>query len=135
AAVGKVIAAIAHEVRNPLAVLTGMIQLMNAKMEGRKEYSQELKTILSQAERLRFFMNDILDYSKELEIRKGPVVIEDLLEESLAAAQAQAGSKADRVDLSMPRKGKWSSLHADQARLEQILVNLLTNAYQAIGEK
>jgi two-component system sporulation sensor kinase A len=135
AAVGKVIAAIAHEVRNPLAVLTGMIQLMNAKMEGRKEYSQELKTMLSQAERLRFFMNDILDYSKELEIRKEPVVIEDLLDESLAAAQAQAGAQADKVDLEMPRRAKWITLSADQARLQQVLVNLLTNAYQAVGEK
>ncbi len=135
AAVGKVIAAIAHEVRNPLAVLTGMIQLMNAKMEGRKEYSQELKTILSQAERLRFFMNDILDYSKELEIRKSPVDLEVLLQESLTAAQAQVGGRADLIRVEMPVGKKWAVFSADRDRLQQVLVNLLTNAYQAVGEK
>jgi two-component system sporulation sensor kinase A len=135
AAVGKVIAAIAHEVRNPLAVLSGMIQLLNAKMEGRKEYSQELKTILSQAERLRFFMNDILDYSKELEIKRDAVDVGELLEESLTATQAQVGPRADRIEVELSHAKKAAPVQVDRDRLEQVLVNLLTNAYQAVGEK
>jgi signal transduction histidine kinase len=112
-----------------------MIQLMNAKMEGRKEYVQELKTIQAQAERLRFFMNDILDYSKELEIKREPVDVGELLEESLTAAQAQVGPRADLVEVEMAHNKKWVPLQADRDRLEQVLVNLLTNAYQAVGEK
>src|ERR1019366_8282916 len=91
AAVGKVIAGLAHEIRNPLAVVSGMSQILNAKLESRSEYSQELATILNQTERLKLYMNDILDYSREMEIKKGKVDIQNLLEKSLVVVQAQIG--------------------------------------------
>ena len=135
AAVGKVIAAIAHDVRNPLAVLSGMSQILTAKLEARKEYSQELKTILTQADHLKYFMNDILDYSREMEIRKSKIDVRTILEESLVAAQSQAGAKQGTVQVEWKCAENLPPLFADGERLEQVLANLLVNAYQAVEEK
>ncbi len=135
AAVGKVIAAIAHDVRNPLAVLSGMSQILTAKLEARKEYSQELKTILAQADRLKYFMNDILDYSREMEIRKSEIDSRNALEESLVVAQSQVGPKQGTIQVEWRCAENLPRLFADGERLEQVMVNLMVNAYQAVDEK
>ena len=132
AAVGKVIAAIAHDVRNPLAVLSGMSQILTAKLEARKEYSQELKTILAQADRLKYFMNDILDYSREMEIRKSEINPRAILEESLVVAQSQAGVKQGTIEVEWNCAESLPGLFADGERLQQVLANLMVNAYQAV---
>jgi two-component system, sporulation sensor kinase A len=134
AAVGKVIAAIAHDVRNPLTVLSGMSQILTAKLEARKEYSQELKTILAQADRLKYFMNDILDYSREMEIRKSEIDPRTILEESLVVAQSQIGAKQGTVLVEWKCAENLPRLFADGERLEQVIVNLVVNAYQAVED-
>ncbi len=132
AAVGKVIAAIAHEVRNPLTVVSGMSQILKAKLENRSEFHQELETILAQASRLKYFMNDILDYSKNLEIRRAPVNPRTLLEESLILAQAQLGVAHAGSFVEWKMEASLPSFLADADRLQQVVVNLVMNAYQAL---
>jgi PAS domain S-box-containing protein len=132
AAVGKVIAAIAHEIRNPLAVVSGMSQLLKAKLENRSEFSSELDTILNQANRLKFFMNDILDYSRGLEIHKSSQGLGFLLEESLVMAQAQVGPPHATVQVEIVLDKELPKVSVDRDRLDQVLVNLLVNAYQAV---
>ncbi len=134
AAVGNVIAAIAHEIRNPLAVVSGMSQILNAKLESRSEFSQELQTILSQTDRLRLFMNDILNYSRETEIKKEKVDLQSLLERSLVTAQTQFGSQHVNIKVKQELEKPIPDLWADGERLEQVLVNLVLNAYQAMKD-
>src|SRR5258708_32988308 len=134
ATVGKVIAGIAHEIRNPLAVVSGMSQILKAKLENRKEFSQELETILSQTERLKFFMNDILDYSREMDVQKGKKTdTRTLLEKSLVSAQAQVGAEHANVQVRWQFGKNLPVLLIDGERMEQALVNLIMNAYQALG--
>ena len=135
AAVGKVIAAIAHEIRNPLGVMSGMSEILKAKLESRSEYSQELETILSQANRLKYFMNDILDYSRSLEIHKTEIKPRTLLEGSLVLAQAQVGAQHAIANVEWGIDGALPEFPGDEERLGQVLVNLIVNAYQALGEK
>ena len=135
AAVGKVIAAIAHEIRNPLVIVSGMTQILKAKMESRSEFTQELSTILGQTDQLRLFMNDILDYSRDLQIRKVPVELQGIVESALIGVQAQLG--LGHVNVQVRRE--WGSpvlqVWADGERLEQVLANLILNAYQSMKEQ
>ena len=134
AAVGNVIAAIAHEIRNPLAVVSGMSQILKAKLENRSEYSQELATILSQTDRLRLFMNDILDYSRETEIKKEKVDLQNLLERSLVTAQTQFGTQHVNFEVRQELDKGFPELWADGERLEQVLSNLILNAFQSMND-
>jgi PAS domain S-box-containing protein len=135
AAVGKVIAGIAHEIRNPLAVVSGMSHVLQQKFAGRPEFSEEVDAILLQTERLRLFMTDILDYSRELLIKKNEVDPKALMEKSLKLVQTQV----DPLQASIQVKWIWEInlpfLWADGERLEQILVNLILNAFQSMGRK
>ena len=132
AAVGKVIAAIAHEVRNPLAVVSGMSQILQAKLQSRKEFSQELDTILSQSNRLKYFMNDILDYSRGMEIHRTDIDARKLMEESLTLAQAQVGASHAAVRVEWDWQKPLPPFPADWERVEQVMVNLIVNAYQVL---
>jgi two-component system sporulation sensor kinase A len=133
AAVGKVIAAIAHEIRNPLAVVSGMSQILKAKLENQPEFSKDLETILSQAERLKYFLNDILDFSRSMEIRKMEIDAKGLLEASLAFARAQMGPQVGSTQVKWKFEKSLPKLLADRGRLEQVLINLIINAYQALA--
>ncbi len=135
AAVGKVIAAIAHEIRNPLAVISGMSQILNTKLEHHSEYSQELDTIMTQATRLKFFMNDILEYSREMEVKKENVDSQTLMEQSLQVSQVQLGPRHANFKVEWHWEKDLPSLWVDGGRIEQILINLILNAYQALGDQ
>ncbi len=135
AAVGKVIAAIAHEIRNPLAVLAGMSQALKMRFAGRPEFAEEVDTILMQAERLRLFMTDILDYSRELLIKKTEVNLRDTVDKSLRLVQSQVDPLKASVEVKWDWDKKLPRVWADGERLEQILVNLILNAYQSMGRK
>jgi signal transduction histidine kinase len=110
-----------------------MSQILKAKLENRSEFHQELETILNQANRLKYFMNDILDYSRSMEIHKGPVNPRTLLEESLILAQAQMGSPQGGTVVDWKIEADLPSFLADGDRLQQVLVNLIMNAYQALA--
>ena len=135
AAVGKVIAAIAHEVRNPLAVISGMSQILKSKVGSDPSHSQELSTIRDQSERLKMFMNDILDYSREMEIRRQKVEIPGLIEKSLVTVQTQVGPSHVNVEVQRDWKASLPEVSADGQRLEQVLENLILNAYQSMQDK
>lgn len=134
ATIGKVIAGIAHDIRNPLAVLSSMTQSLKERFKPTEPNSREVEAILAQTERLKRFMSDILDYSRGLNLNREPVDVKRLLEQSLRWVQAQVGPNHERVEVQWGLDPALPPLAADTERLEQVLVNLLLNAYQAMEE-
>ncbi len=135
AAVGKVIAAIAHEIRNPLSMVAGTSQVLKERLADQPEFAKDIETLLTQTERLRNFMNDILDYSKEMAIKKGAIGAKGLLEQSLKLAQAQAGKKALRTHIRWEMDTNLPDLWVDGDRLTQVLVNVILNSLQAMDQE
>jgi len=135
ATIGKVIAAIAHEVRNPLTVVSGMSKVLKSKMSHRQEYSQELDTIVQQTHRLKLFMNDILDYSRGMEIQKVKVDARSLVEQSLVLANAQYGPRHAEIQVDWAFPKNCPELSVDPGRMEQVFCNLILNAFQSMGDQ
>jgi signal transduction histidine kinase len=130
---GEFLAIVAHELKTPVAVITGLAATLSA---GRDRLTEEqiddcLDRIGRQGERLNRLIADLLDLSQ---VESGtfraslqPVNLADSAERALDGAP----SPPDRsVELAVPRS-LWAV--ADPGRLEQILVNLLTNAYRYGG--
>src|ERR1700694_159934 len=64
AAVGRLAASIAHEIRNPLAAMRGSIQMLHAEMDGQSEHAQLMEIILRESDRLNNIVADYLSYAR-----------------------------------------------------------------------
>lgn len=127
---GKLAASIAHEVRNPLTVVKGFLQLMQQEEKG-KNY-EYLSLVLSELGRAESIINDYLNFAKPKfekveEFSVGEVLAEVLmLLDPLAVKQGvQLNSNLDSTEF---------HLFTDRNKLKQALVNLIKNAIEATAE-
>lgn len=117
----------AHEIRNPLATIRGLLELYR---ERRGEALGEdgvrvVKEVLAEVERLRGVTGDLLDLSSEKPLNTSPQALEELARDSIRAVQATFPSLVVQAPESR------TLVEADPLRLGQVLTNLLRNAAQA----
>jgi PAS domain S-box-containing protein len=128
AALGEVAARVAHEIRNPLVSVGGFARRLEKKLDSNlKEYA----TIISnEVSRLENILNDILSFVKEGRLIKEPVNINELAEEIMTLIKPDMEDKGIALvkELSASR-----TVQADPNGIKESVVNLLTNAIQAIG--
>ncbi len=123
------LAVLGHELRNPLAAIsTGIALLQSGPVPERRAWTEQM--IGRQAKQLERLVDDLLDVSRitrgKVELRKQRVQLQKILEESVAAVEALIAQRRHRLSLTALPQDIY--LQADPARLEQMLVNLLTNA-------
>jgi signal transduction histidine kinase len=130
AAIGQMAAAVGHELRNPLAVLTNTLYLIRAGFSDEEE--QRMGRHVDRAERevgaAVVIVESLLEFARAREPLDEPVDLGDLVEEALSVAPPPEGVEVVREGLeSAP------AVRADHQQLRQVLLNLITNAYQAMG--
>lgn len=130
AAVGELSAVIAHEVRNPLAVLKNAVSGLR-RDNLTPDLRETLHSILDQeTDRLNRLVRDLLAYARPIHLAIDDVEVAPLVERALAAATAgHPGLDVDvEVDLDV-----WETIRGDRDQLERALAQLLDNAYDAVG--
>ncbi len=131
AAVGQLAASIAHEVRNPLAAISGSIQLLHDEMQGQGQ-ERILGVILREADRLKLITGQFLD---QVRMPRPPVrgcELVSSLEETLFLLQ-QSEEWSPGIDLHFERRVEDLQVMADRDRLKQIFWNIGLNALQAMS--
>ena len=133
AAVGEMAAGIAHEIRNPLASMSGSIQILRHDLPLNSEQAQLMDIVLRESERLNETIKTFLAYArpqrfapKQFDLRR---VIND------AALLLRHGSEAaeqHQVEVSAPQDPVW--YEADENQIRQIVWNLATNGLRAMPE-
>jgi two-component system sensor histidine kinase PilS (NtrC family) len=131
AAVGQLAAGIAHEIRNPLASISGSIQLLGSSFTSRHEEEQKLMTIaLREVDRLNNLITEFLDFARPDVLRDDPVNINDLLREILEMLKF---NKLLRNDVQQNLEfSAVQEIGGHRDKLKQALLNILINAYQAM---
>ena len=131
AAIGELSASIAHEIRNPLAAISGSIQVMQANGPARAVESRRLmEIVMREVDRLDRLIGDFLSFARPGEPRIELVPLAELVSEVLAMFEASRPAKvAVECDLH-----EGLGVHADPGQLRQVLWNLLVNAAQAMPE-
>ena len=131
AAVGQLAAGIAHEIRNPLASMSGSIQFMQESLPSLDEDSQRLMGIvLKETDRLNALISDFMDYVKEEPQVNDVVDVESLVRECCEQLRFHPDLRKDvkiHFDLQTGKK-----ILGNEAKLRQVFLNLLINAHHAL---
>ena len=133
AAVGQLAAGIAHEIRNPLASISGSVQLLQANVKTvTPEEGKLFKIILKEIDRLNNLITEFLDFVRPSVRIEDPVPINTLLKEVGEAMKLNERLNRE-VKLTLDtRAGKL--IYGNHDKLKQAFLNILINAYQAMTD-
>jgi two-component system sensor histidine kinase PilS (NtrC family) len=132
AAIGQLAAGIAHEIRNPLASMSGSIQLLEKELRLDPESKRLMDIVLRETDRLNLLISEFLLFAQPDQKAKEVIILKDLIEDTLGLFVHNPEWKKGielRKDL---EEGIW--LEANPEEMRQILWNLLVNAAQSMSE-
>jgi len=128
AALGVMAAGIAHEVRNPLASISGAVQMLSVEENLSAEDRRLMEIVKRESERLNLLISDFLLYARPREPQPRKCSLKDLVEETVSVFQRSAAEGDTRVNCEL--SDVEAAVDPDQIR--QVLWNLLTNAARAV---
>ena len=97
AAIGRMAASIAHEIRNPLAAMRGSIQMLRADMEGDSSQTELMEIILRESDRLNRIISDFLNYARPRSIIQTKVDVGELLRRTFTLLRNSAEIEAGQI--------------------------------------
>jgi two-component system sensor histidine kinase PilS (NtrC family) len=131
AAIGRMAASIAHEIRNPLAAMRGSIQMLRADMEGESSQTELMEIILRESDRLNRIISDFLSYARPRSIIQSKVDVGELLRQTFTLLRHSAEiSESQIIEEQVPATPVL--VDADSEQLQQVFWNLARNALQAM---
>ncbi len=132
ATMGRLAAGMAHEIRNPLASLSGSIQVLREGLDLKDEDRHLMEIITRETNRLNSLISDFLSFARPSEKKEEKVRIQEIIEETLKAFEQSPGGQRG-IKIVKEFDGD-PLLNADSRQLRQVFWNLLLNASQAMPE-
>ncbi len=131
AAIGQLAAGLAHEIYNPLNVISGFTELLLKQQSGgTSESRRHLEEIYRETGRCQALIAELLRFAKPKQPDRAPADLGATLKETLSLVQAQARSQGVAVSLDLPEG--LPEVVADRDQIKQVFLNLLLNACQAM---
>ncbi len=131
AALGEMAAAIAHEVKNPLAGIEVMAGLLKRQLAGNDDALSILNDIIKEAKMANAIVVEVLDFVRPIQLQVERVTLDEVIKDSITLAEGKMrrGSVSIRTELAED----VPELLADSHQLRQLFSNLLANAFEALG--
>ena len=131
AAVGEMAAGIAHEIRNPLASMSGSIQLLREELSLSDEQAQLMDIVLRESERLNQTIGSFLAYARPERFAISRLDVRQAVADTAVLLRNSGDVRADHViDVAVPDHPVWYDADANQIR--QVVWNLATNGLRAM---
>ena len=131
AAVGEMAAGIAHEIRNPLASMSGSIQILRDELPLSAEQEQLMDIVLRESDRLNGTIRSFLDYARPRRFAIARFDLRRVLQDAGLLLRNSADVHASHaVDIAVPSDPIW--FEADEGQMKQIVWNLATNGLRAM---
>jgi two-component system, NtrC family, sensor histidine kinase PilS len=131
AALGKMAAGLAHEIRNPLASMRGSVQVLASELSLSTDQSQLMEIVLRESDRLNRIVSDFLTYARPPKIEKSVIELGALLSETVALLRNNPELRPDQVIIEQ-YPSTPTHYNGDPNQIRQIFWNLSRNALQAM---
>ena len=126
--VGQLAAGVAHEIRNPLASISGSIELLRQGPVASEDDRMLMAIVHREIQRLNMLIGDLLDYANPRPPHRVDFDLGVMVEETLQIARGEQAFSTVEMVMAVDRP---LPVHADPAKLRQVLWNLLRNAADA----
>ena len=132
AAVGRLAAAIAHEIRNPLTSIAGSVSMLSGIADLSDEHRQLLQIVTRESERLNGIITDFLAYSRGKQYRFASVDLLSLLEDTLTLLEHRLVAENTGIRIERKYDFKEALTMADGDKIKQVFWNFCENAVRAM---
>jgi two-component system, NtrC family, sensor histidine kinase HydH len=134
AALGQMSAGLAHEIRNPLGVIKGSAEMLQQKLNEVNPLASELAGyISSETNRLSALITRFLDFARPLNLELTPQDVRSLLDHALHSVSLSRKENEEKVHVERQYQPNLPLVPLDEGLCEQAFVNLIQNAYDAMG--
>jgi len=129
---GQIVSGIAHEAATPLSVIANLAEALLLDVPPESPMASDLRSIAAQARRIAEMLRRLLDFVRQAPPRFRPLDVNALIEETLALLRHSL--RAARIEVVTHLDPRVPPLWADEGQLQQVLLNLFTNAVHAMPE-
>jgi signal transduction histidine kinase len=130
AALGEMAAAIAHEVKNPLAGIEVMAGLLRRRLAGQTEAQATLTDIINEVKMANAIVVEVLDFVRPIRLQVEPVPVTRVLQDAVHGAEATVPRRGTGLRIDVP--DSLPSIEGDAGQLRQLFTNLVSNAFEAL---
>lgn len=131
ASLGRLVAGVAHEVRNPLATIRLRVQMCRRDSDNSK-VKESCAIALEEIERLNGMVNRLLNFARPVQLRCEPADLRNLIEERMESFRDWAQRRGVTLSSELPRRNL--SLELDKNRMAQVFDNVIQNAIEAMSD-
>src|SRR5437016_12869692 len=132
AAMGQMLAGVAHELNNPLTAILGVTELLRERQGADDSTKRQLELTHRQARRAARIVQNLLEFSRPASPQKKPLDLNNLLERTLQLHEHSL--RRNNVEMDFRLQPDLPGVIGDANQLIQVFLNLITNAEQAIRE-
>jgi two-component system nitrogen regulation sensor histidine kinase GlnL len=131
AALGEMAAAIAHEVKNPLAGIEVMAGILKRQLPEMEDAQSILRDIIKEAKMANAIVLEVLDFVRPIRLQVERIALADVVRDAISIAESHVQRGGVEIGVDLPED--LAPILGDPHQLRQLFMNLLTNAFEAMG--
>ena len=132
ATIGRLVSGVAHEVNNPLAAILGFTDLLLENPEVPESARDDLQIILQETQRTKDIVQDLLSFARQRPVQREPVQVNTVLRQTIKLRSYDFASHG--VEVAEEFDESLAPALGDAQQLQQVFLNILNNAYDAVQE-